>query len=310
MPSQDKSSGGRASRGALIMAFAAIYLIWGSTYLGIRVAVETIPPFLMAGMRFVVSGVLIFSFMILKGTPWPSFRQWLDQAFVGVSLLLGGNAVVSWAEQQVPSGITCLILGSSPLIVVGIDWIRPGGQRPTPLLLFGVLVGIGGLALLLGPGVFPAGSRPSAAAIAALIISSVFWWIGSFYSKHAVKNPPPLLMASSMQMLTGCVSILLVSVCLGEFGRLNLHAITPASWTAFSYLVVVGSIVAFPVYSFLLENSTPAKVSTFAYVNPVVAVILGWAILGEPLNLRIGIAAVIILGAVALITIRRAKLAR
>ncbi|HZZ18887.1 MAG TPA: EamA family transporter [Opitutaceae bacterium] len=310
MPSPDKTSGGRASRGALIVAFAAIYLIWGSTYLGIRVAVETIPPFLMAGMRFVISGTLVFSFMILRGNPWPSLRQWRDQAIVGVLLLLGGNGVVSWAEQQVPSGITCLILGSAPLIVVGIDWLRPGGKRPATILLVGVMIGIGGLALLLGPGSFPAGLQPPAGAVTALLLSSVCWWLGSFYSKHAVKDPPKLLMASAMQMLAGCVSILLTSFILGEFPRLHIHAITPASWVAFGYLVVVGSIIAFPVYSFLLENSTPSKVSTFAYVNPVVAVILGWAILGEPLNLRIGIAAAIILGAVALITIRRSKMTR
>jgi drug/metabolite transporter (DMT)-like permease len=178
------------------------------------------------------------------------------------------------------------------------------------MLLVGVLVGIGGLALLLGPGAFPAGLQPPAGAVTALILSSGCWWTGSFYSKHAVKDPPKILMASSMQMLAGCLSNLLVSLFLGEFQRFDIHAITTPSWVAFAYLVVVGSIIAFPVYSFLLENSTPAKVSTFAYVNPVVAVILGWAILGEPLNLRIGLAATIIIGAVALITVRKAKMAR
>jgi drug/metabolite transporter (DMT)-like permease len=307
MPSPEPASGARASRGALILAFAAIYLIWGSTYLGIRVAVDTMPPFLMAGMRFAIAGVLLFSVMILRGNPWPSARQWGDQAIVGVLLLLGGNAIVSWAEQRVPSGITCLILGAGPVVAVAIDWIRPGGKRPGAMLLVGIAVGLGGLALLLGPGAFPAGTQPPTREVVAILISSVFWWLGSFYSKHRARKAPTLILASSMQMLTGCVSMLLAGLLLGEGRGLNLHAITGPSWWAFAYLVVVGSIIAFPVYSYLLEHSTPALVSTYSYVNPVVAVILGSVILGEPLNLRIAISGVIIVGAVALITIRRSK---
>jgi drug/metabolite transporter (DMT)-like permease len=310
MPSPDNSRGGRASRGSLILAFAAIYLIWGSTYLGIRVAVDSMPPFLMAGMRFAIAGILVFTFMILKGNPWPTARQWGDQAVVGVLLLLGGNAIVSWAEQRVPSGITCLILGTGPVVAVGIDWIRPGGTRPRTLLLAGIAVGLGGLALLLGPGAFPAGTQPPAREVGAIMVSSVFWWLGSFYSRHVARDAPKLLLASSMQMLTGCVSILLSGFLLGEGRGFDLRSVTGPSWGAFAYLVVVGSIIAFPVYSFLLEHSTPALVSTFSYVNPVVAVILGWAVLGEPLNLRIAIAGAIIVGAVAVITVGRAKPAK
>jgi drug/metabolite transporter (DMT)-like permease len=313
MPSSEtpsRETGSRASRGALILGFAAIYLIWGSTYLGIRVAVDTIPPFLMAGARFAIAGTLLFAFMILRGNPWPTARQWGDQAVVGVLLLLGGNAIVSWAELRVPSGITCLILGSGPVVAVGIDWLRPGGKRPGALLIVGIAIGLGGLALLLGPGAFPAGTQPPAKEVGFILISSVFWWLGSFYSKHMAKGAPKLLLASSMQMLTGCVSILLMGLILGEGRGLNLRAITGPSWGAFAFLVVVGSIIAFPVYSFLLENSTPALVSTYSYVNPVVAVILGSVVLGEPLNLRIGLAGAIIVGAVALITVRRSKLAK
>jgi len=292
------------SRTALVMAFAAIYLIWGSTYLGIRVAVETMPPFLMAGMRFAVAGVLIFSFLMIRGASWPTAMQWRDQVIVGIFLLLGGNAIVSWSEQRTPSGITSLILGSSPLFMVGLDWIRPGGRRPTASLVFGVAVGIVGIALLLGPGSIPAGYRPPAIDIIALFTASISWWVGSLYSKHSA-TATPLLMASSMQMLSGSLFMLLTGLILGEGGTLHFSMITPHSWLAFSYLVVAGSIVAFPVYVWLLEHSTPAKVSTYAYVNPVVAVILGWAILGEPLNLRILLASAVIIGAVAIITIGR-----
>jgi drug/metabolite transporter (DMT)-like permease len=296
----------KPSTTSFILAFGAIYIIWGSTYLGIRVAVETLPPFLMAGMRFAIAGVLLFGFLRIRGAKWPTLVQWRDQTFIGVFLLLGGNGVVSWAEQRTPSGITALILGASPVIVVIFDWLRPGGRRPTLGLVAGVSVGIVGVAMLVGPGAIPAGYRPPAIDIVALLLASVSWWIGSFYSKHA-KNRTPLMVASSMQMLTGSASMLLTGWILGEGRGFHLASVSPHSWIAFAYLVVAGSIIAFPVYVWLLEHSTPAKVSTYAYVNPVVAVFLGWAILGEPMNLRILLAGAVIIGAVAIITIGRTR---
>jgi drug/metabolite transporter (DMT)-like permease len=300
------SAEGKPSRLAFIMAFGAIYVIWGSTYLGIRVAVETLPPFLMAGARFAIAGTLLFTFLKLRGAAWPTALQWRDQAIVGVFLLLGGNAVVSWAELKTPSGITSLILGASPLIVVIFDWMRPGGRRPTLGLIAGVFVGIAGIALLVGPGSIPEGYQPPMVDVIALFLASVSWWIGSFYSKHG-KTRTPLMLASSMQMLCGSACMLLTGLVLGEGGGFRASSVTLQSWVAFSYLVVVGSILAFPVYVWLLEHSTPAKVSTYAYVNPVVAVFLGWALIGEPLNLRIIVAAAVIVGAVAIITIGKAR---
>lgn len=294
------------ARASLVLAFAAIYIIWGSTYLGIRVAVETMPPFLMAGMRFAIAGALLFVVLKMRGASWPTMAQWRDQAVVGAFLLLGGNGVVSWAEQRTPSGITSLILGASPLIVVVFDWLRPGGKRPTAALVAGVGVGVVGIALLVGPGAIPAGSQPPMIDILALLFASISWWIGSFYSKHA-RTGTPLMMASSMQMLCGSACMLVTGWALGEGNGFHLSAVTAQSWTAFAYLVVVGSVVAFPVYVWLLEHSTPAKVSTYAYVNPVVAVILGWLFLGEPLNLRIMLAAAVIIGAVAVITIGKTR---
>ena len=298
----------KPSRTGIILAFAAIYLIWGSTYLGIRVAVATIPPFLMAGVRFAIAGSLVFGFLKLRGAAWPTARQWREQAIIGTFLLLGGNAIVSWSEQTVQSGITSLILGASPLVMVILDWIRPGGRKPTPPLIVGVVVGIAGIAFLLGPDAIPTGQRPPMLGILAIFLSSVFWWTGSLYSKH-LRSDTPLLLASSMQMLCGSVSMLLVGLILGEGRGLNVAEISARSWVAFSYLVVVGSIVAFPVNVWLLEHSTPAKVSTYAYVNPVVAVFLGWLILGEPMNLRILMASCVIVGAVAVITVGRSRAA-
>jgi drug/metabolite transporter (DMT)-like permease len=294
------------SRTAFILAFTAIYIIWGSTYLGIRVAVETLPPFLMAGARFAIAGILLFGFLKLRGAAWPTAVQWRDQTIVGVFLLLGGNAVVSWAELRTPSGITALMLGVSPIIVVIFDWVRPGGKRPTLGLIIGVSVGVAGVAMLVGPGGLPVGSRPPTIDIIALLLASVSWWIGSFYSKHA-KVRTPLMIASAMQMLTGSACMLLTGWILGEGRTFHVSSVSPTSWVAFGYLVVAGSIIAFPVYVWLLEHSTPAKVSTYAYVNPVVAVILGWALLGEPLNLRILLAGAVIIGAVAIITIGRTR---
>jgi drug/metabolite transporter (DMT)-like permease len=294
------------AKASILLAFAALYLIWGSTYLGIRVAIETMPPFLMAGIRFAVAGILLFGYLIARGAPWPTATQWRYQFIAGLFLLLGGNAVVSWAELRTPSGITCLILGASPLFLVLLDWGRPGGKRPTAVLATGVAVGLIGVAILVGPGAIPEDARPPLIDVLALILASLSWWIGSLYIKHT-KSGTSLVMASAMQMLSASASMLLVGWILGEGRGFHFGDISTRSWAALAYLVAAGSLVAFPVYVWLLEHSTPAKVSTYAYVNPVVALALGWAILGEPMNLRMAFATVIIIGAVAIITIGKAR---
>lgn len=286
------------------MGFLAIYVIWGSTYLGIRIAVETMPPFLMAGTRFAVAGVLFFAFLKLRGAAWPTRRQWRDHAIVGACLLLGGNGVVAWAEQSVPSGLTTLILGASPLIMILMEWLRPGGSKPAPGLWVGFAIGIAGLALLLGPGALPANLQPSATSVLALLVASISWWAGSLFSKHARSGAEPM-MAAAIQMVCGSALMLVVGLLAGELPRFQIAAVSAHSWAAWSYLVFVGSLVAFPVYIWLLKHSTPARVSTYAYVNPVVAVILGWAVLGEPLTPRIALAALVIVGAVAIITTQK-----
>ena len=295
-----------ASRAALIGAFAAIYVIWGSTYLGIRVAVSSLPPFLMAGTRFLLAGVILYPLLRSRGAPRPTARQWGEQAIIGTFLLLGGNGLVTWSEQRVDSGITSLILGASPVFVVLLDWVRPGGRRPDLPLVGGVVIGLCGLGLLLGPGCIPAGYAPPLLPLIGILASSLCWWVGSLWSKHGAGSMSPLL-ASSMQMVCGGAILLLAGLLGGEGPALHLAAVTPASWIAFSYLVVVGSLVAYPIYAWLLDNSTPALVSTYAYVNPVVAVILGWLILREPLGPRMIVSAAIIIGSVALITVRRSR---
>jgi drug/metabolite transporter (DMT)-like permease len=292
------------SRTSLLLGFAAIYIIWGSTYLGIRVAVETMPPFLMAGVRFIVAGGLLFGALKLRGAAWPTRAQWRDHTIVGTCLLLGGNGVVAWAEQTVPSGLTTLILGASPLMMVLMEWVRPGGTRPTAELWLGFAVGLGGLFVLLGPGALPDGVRPPVFSVIALLFASASWWGGSLFGKHAKSGATPL-MSATLQMLSGGVVMTLTGLALGEASHLHVAAISAHSWLAWSYLVVAGSLVAFPVYVWLLKHSTPARVSTYAYVNPIVAVILGWAVLNEPLTPRIALAAGVIIGAVAIITVAK-----
>jgi drug/metabolite transporter (DMT)-like permease len=296
------------TRPALLLGFAAIYIIWGSTYLGIRVAVETMPPFLMAGVRFLLAGTVLFSALKFRGAAWPTRAQWRDHTIVGTCLLLGGNAVVAWAEQTVPSGLTTLILGASPLFMVLMEWLRPGGTKPTAALWLGFAVGLGGLFILLGPGALPDGIRPPTLSVIALLFASLSWWGGSLYGKHAKSGATPL-MSAALQMVSGGVIMTLVGLALGETARVHFAAIGTRSWLAWSYLVVAGSLVAFPVYVWLLKHSTPARVSTYAYVNPIVAVLLGWAILNEPLTPRIALAAIVIIGAVAIITVQKNRVA-
>lgn len=294
------------SRTGLILAFAAIYLIWGSTYLGIRIAVETMPPFIMSGVRFTFAGAVLLAFLKARGSAWPTAEQWRDQAIIGACLLAGGNAVVAWSEQSVPSGLTTLILGASPLVMVMMDWLRPGGTRPAPMLWAGFATGLLGLLVLLGPGALPENVRPPVASLGALFFASISWWGGSLFAKYTKSGATPM-MAATLQMMCGGALMLLIGLAIGEGPRVNLTAITARSWLAWAYLVVAGSLIAFPVYAWLLKNSTPAKVSTYSYVNPIVAVILGWAVLDEPLTPHIALSAVIIIGAVAIITTVRTR---
>ena len=205
-----------------------------------------------------------------------------------------------------PSGLTTLILGASPLIMVLMEWLRPGGTRPTPALWLGFGVGLIGLLVLLGPGALPENVRPPVASLLALFFASISWWGGSLFAKYTKSGAAPM-MAATMQMLCGGVLMMAIGFVIGEGPRVNVAAITVRSWLAWSYLVVAGSLVAFPVYAWLLKNSTPAKVSTYSYVNPIVAVILGWAILDEPLTAHIAVAAAVIIGAVAIITTEKTR---
>lgn len=295
--------GASPSRAALVAAFAAVYLIWGSTYLAIRFAIETLPPFLMAGTRFVIAGALLYAWMRMRGQPRPSAQHWRATAVVGGLLLLGGNGLVVWAEQWVASGVAALLVATVPFWMVLLDWLRPGGVRPSAGIFLGLLIGFGGIALLIGPGDWAGGGVYGLGA-AALVLASLSWAVGSIYSRGAAL-PQSAPLATGMEMLAGGGLLLLVGTLLGEVGRVDPAGISLRSAAALLYLIVFGSLIGFSAYIWLLGVSTPARVSTYAYVNPVVAVFLGWLLANEPLTPRIGLAVAIIVGAVMVITTRR-----
>jgi len=301
------------SRSALIAAFAAIYLIWGSTYLGIRIAVETMPPFLMAGARFLVAGAIVAGFIAFQRGFRATAAQWRDNAIIGGLLCLGGNGLVSWSEEKVPSGITTLIISASPVFIVLMDWavhayFKDGkrGTKPTPVIFLGLALGITGLAVLVGPDVLNGMGGLDPWRVAGLVAATIFWGAGMMYMRYA-NNPLEPFTASGIQMLCGSVWLLLAGIFSGEFGRLDLGAITARSFGAWCYLVVFGSLIAFSTFTWLMKHSTPARVSTYAYVNPVVAVFLGWLVLHESVSPRIFIAAAIIIAGVAIITVAKNK---
>jgi drug/metabolite transporter (DMT)-like permease len=295
----------KASKTKLALAFAALFTIWGSTYLAIKFAVETIPPYLMSGARFSVAGALLYLIARLRGSPNPTRREWQDGAVVGTLLLTCGNGVVGWAEQRVPSGITALLVASVPMWMVLIDWARPKGKRPNSLVTVGLLLGLVGVAVLAAPG-FGGGSKPGVGHGAAMLIAgSIAWAAGSIYSRQSAR-PASAQMSTAVQMLTGSVTLILVGVVIGELGRFDAGAITAKSFLAWTYLVSFGAIIGFTAYAYVLRETTPAKASTYAYVNPVIAVLLGWAFANEPITIRTLGGAGIILAGVAMISLKKA----
>jgi drug/metabolite transporter (DMT)-like permease len=290
------------SRTRVLAAFAAVYVIWGSTYLFIRFAVETLPPFIMAGARFALAGAILYVWARLRGNPAPTRADTRSAAIAGLFLLVGGNGAVSWAEQRVPSGATALLVATVPVWMVLLDWLRPGGVRPRAGVFAGLGLGLVGLALLVGHGAIGSGDRVDPIGAAVLAAGSILWAIGSLYIGRNPR-PPSALIANGVQMLAGGVALLALGAIAGELGRLDLAAASTRSLLSLLYLFTAGSLVGFTAYTYLLQVSTPAKVSTYAYVNPVVAVFLGWAFASEEITARRLVAAAVILAGVAIITI-------
>jgi drug/metabolite transporter (DMT)-like permease len=294
------------SRAKVVAAFLVLYVVWGSTYLFIKWTVAEIPPFLMGAMRHGTAGVILFAIALSQGAPRPTRQQWGVAALVGTMLLGLGNGMVNWASQHVPSGLAALIVSSVPIWIVLVDWLRPGGVRPTARIITGLVLGSVGIAGLVwsAGGVRTANVESAAALIAclALIVGSISWAAGSILSRQLRRQPHGVL-ATSMEMLCAGAALTVVSLLAGDFASFRVSEVSATVWWALAYLIGVGSLIGFSAYTWLLRVSTPSKVSTYAYVNPVVAVALGWGFAGERLAPSTFIAAAFLLAAVATLTL-------
>lgn len=293
------------SRARVVIAFAAVYLVWGSTYLAIRYAVETLPPFLMAGLRFLLAGGVLYAFARARGAPRPLRPEWHGAAIVGALLLLGGNGGVVWAEMRIPSGLAALLVATVPLWMVLMEWWG-GGARPTPPVVTGLLVGFIGLALLIGPADFLGSGRVDLLGAGAVLLGSLSWAAGSIVSRR-VRLPASPMLGTGMEMLAGGALLVVFGSLVGEWGSVEPRTFSRESLLAFAYLIVFGSWVGFTAYIWLLRHVEVSKAATYAYVNPVVAVLLGWAIAGEPLSPRTLLATVVIVAGVVFITSGRSR---
>ena len=289
------------------IALIALYIVWGSTYLAIRFAVETMPPFLHAGLRFLISGLILVMWRRAAGDAMPTRIQWRSLAIIGTLLLLGGNGLVAFAEQRIASGVAALIVGTVPLWLVLIEALRPGGVKPTGRAILGLIVGFGGIYLLVGPSELTGKLQFDTIGTVAVIFASFFWSIGSIYSRSA-ELPRSALMMTGAEMLAGSIPIFIVSLVLGEWKSFDINQVSSQSWLGLIYLITFGSMIGFVAYIWLLQNAPISLVATYAYVNPLVAVLLGAWLASEPITPRILAAAGIIIGSVIFINwARRAR---
>jgi drug/metabolite transporter (DMT)-like permease len=299
MNMKNETSSSTAPAWGVVAAFAAVYVIWGSTYLGIRYAVESIPPFLMAGSRNLAAGLLLYALARARSNAPPSRIEWRDAAIAGGLMLALGNGGVTWAEQVIPSSVTALLVALTPVWMVLLDWLRPGGTRPRPFVVTGLLVGFLGVALLARGG----GNHSAPVynwGIVALMMASIGWACGSIFNRQARKPASPLL-GVAMQMIAGGALMLSFGVARGETGQFSIDRVTWLSAGSWLYLTVAGSMVGYTAYVWLLHASTPARVATYAYVNPLIAVLLGCTIGHEPFSHELSVAGLLIIAAVVLI---------
>jgi drug/metabolite transporter (DMT)-like permease len=301
-----KSNKGHRSLILLIAAFAAVYIVWGSTYLSIKYAIETIPPFLMAGLRFASAGAILY--LIARLSPdfeRPKLVHWRTSAVVGILLLVIGNGGVVYAERFIPSSLTALLVATEPFWIVLLSWLWLKGSRPTRKAALGLILGFVGVAVLItGQGAAPAAESLGPGQLwttLAVMAAALSWAAGSIYG---LRSPVPssALLAAGMQMLAGGVALLVVSLFAGEWSTFSFNQVSANSWYGLGYLIVFGSLIGFTAYSWLLKNAEPTMVATYAYVNPVIAVILGWLIAGESMTMQMLMGAAVVVGSVVLIT--------
>jgi drug/metabolite transporter (DMT)-like permease len=286
----------------MIVAFVALYLIWGSTYLGIRFSIETIPPFLMAGARFILAGLIMYAIAWSQGIGRSTWANWRTSLIIGACLLLGGNGGVTISEQYIDSGLAALVVAIVPIYIVLLGWMTGMARRPTPIMWMGLAGGFVGVAVLFGPDLHlhSAGGRNPVIGISILLVTSFIWSAGSLYSRGAKHAPSPFLTAAQ-QMICGGILLLLAGIVTGELPQFHPSSVSSLSLFSFVYLVIIGAVVGYTAYIWLLRHCDPAKVATYAYVNPIVAVLLGTFFAGETVTFRTFVAGALIIGSVALI---------
>ncbi|MEP7015820.1 MAG: EamA family transporter [Verrucomicrobiota bacterium] len=287
----------------IILAFAGIYLIWGSTYLGILFAIQSIPPLLMAGARFLLAGTILYAVACMSGAPKSRWIEWRTSLIVGACLLLGGNGGVTLSEQYVPSGLAALLVATVPIYIALLSWLFGLGQRPTAITWAGLAGGFVGVGVLIGPALrFKAtGESPYAwIGMSILLCSSLIWSAGSLYARNAQNAPSPFL-GAAQQMLCGGALLFIAGIVRGELRLFDPGRVTTQSFVAFIYLVLIGGIIGYVSYAWLLRHCEPAKVATYAYVNPIVAVTLGALFAHETLSFRTLLGAALIIGSVAVV---------
>jgi drug/metabolite transporter (DMT)-like permease len=286
--------------GILVLSFALVYVLWGATFFAMRIGVESFPPLILAGMRHFSVGLVLSPLLRWRTGIRPTAEQWRTAATTGVLLLSVGNGGVCWAEQTVPSGIAALLVATVTLWMVIVDWLRPGGHRPSARILFGIVMGFVGMVILIGPARLGLSGRVDPIGAAVLIAASLAWACGSLYSKHGTLPSSPML-GVAMQGLCGGATLWIMSLFSGEVARFHPAAAPLRAWMAVGYLMVFGSCIGFTAYLYILKKSTAARVGTYAFVNPIVALVIGWVLGGEALSPRTLLAAAVILTAVVLV---------
>lgn len=292
----------RRNRTRIILAFAAVYVIWGSTYLFIKYAIESVPPFMMGAARFTVAGLLLYAFARWRGAKSPDRYDWRSAAITGVLMLGVGNGAVMWAELTVPTGIVALIVSTTPIWIVVFDWLRPRGVRPRLPVIIGLALGLAGMIILIGPRAIVGDGHVDEVGVLILLMGSLGWAIGTMLSKGSKRSSAPLAYAA-LQMIAAGAAMLTTSIAIGEHTRFEVSEVSTRALLSWIYLMIAGSIIGYTAYIYLLGQVSAAKAATYAYVNPIIAVLLGWAFLREPVGARTIVAAAVIIGGVAIITL-------
>mgnify|MGYP000200468140 CR=1 FL=1 len=290
----------------IIGAFAAVYIIWGSTYYGIKIAINTLPPFTMASSRYLIAGILLFVFAAFKYKTWPKLVNWKESAILSFFLLFIGNGGVVWASGKLPSGLIALFITIEPIWVVLLVVLKEKGKLPGYKTIAGSVLGLLGTSILILPGIIENNQQLNYEGLIAILASTICWAIGSLIAVKS-NNGISVLMATAMQMICGSLFMLLVALAKGELQTIDPSKFSNESIIAFMYLVIFGSIVGYSSYAYLLQKTTPSQVSTYAFVNPFVAIFIGSIYGGEPFTMQIGLASVFMIIGVILVLSKSKK---